>query len=63
MELRQSESVGALDHHDGGVRNVDADFDHRGGDQDGDLASLETRHDRFLLRGFEPAMQQGDARR
>ena len=34
VELRQPEALGVLDHHDGRVRHVDADLDHRGGDQD-----------------------------
>jgi len=62
MELRQPESISPLDHHDGGIRNVDADFHHRGGHQDRNFASLEPRHHRFFLGGFEPSVQQRNAR-
>ena len=34
MKLREPEALGMLDHHDGRLRHVDADLDHRGGDQE-----------------------------
>ncbi len=34
MQLRQAEPLGMFDHHDGGFRHIDADFDHRGGHQE-----------------------------
>src|SRR5512141_2098667 len=41
MELRQAKTICAFDHHYGGVRHVDADFDHGGGDEHIDLAVTE----------------------
>ena len=38
VQLREPEALGVLDHHDGRLRHVDADFDHRGGDQQPRLA-------------------------
>ena len=38
VQLREAEALGVLDDHDGGVGNVDADFDDGGGDQDVDFA-------------------------
>ena len=61
VQLREAEALGMFDHHDGGVGNVDADFDDGGGDQHVDLAALEAAHDDFLLVGVEAAMQQADA--
>ena len=49
MQLRQSVTLGLLDQHDGSIRNVDADFDHRGAHQDLDRALLEALHHGFLL--------------
>ena len=34
VQLREAEALGLLDQHHGGVRNIDADFDHGGGNQD-----------------------------
>ena len=33
VDLRKAETLGVLDHHDGRFRHVDADLDHRGGDE------------------------------
>ena len=41
VQLRQAEAVGVLDHHDGRLRHVDADLDHRGGDQEAGAAGGE----------------------
>ena len=38
VELGQTEPIRALDHHDGRIRHVDADFDYRRRDQDIELA-------------------------
>ena len=57
MQLGQPESVGALDHHDRGIGNVDADFHHRGGDQDGNVAPFEGGHHGLLLGRFESAVE------
>ena len=44
VQLRQPEALGVLDHHHGRLRHVDADLDHRGGDQEPRLAGREARH-------------------
>ena len=36
VELREAEALGVVDDHDGGVGDVDADFDDGGGDEDVD---------------------------
>ena len=41
VQLGQAEALGVLDHHDRGVRDVDAHLDHRGGDEDLDLPAGE----------------------
>ena len=60
MELRKPEALGMLDDHDGRIRHVDADLDHRGRHQDGELACGERRHDPVLLLAREPPMHQTD---
>ena len=40
VQLRQAETLGMLDDHDGGFRHIDADFDHRGGDEDVEFRRL-----------------------
>ena len=49
MELGEAEAFGALDHHDGGVGDVDANLDHRGGDEDAGFAGDESRHGGVLV--------------
>ena len=46
VQLRQAEALGVLDHHQRGVRHVDADLDHGGGHQHVHLACREGVHDR-----------------
>ena len=41
VQLRKAEALGVLDHHDGGLRHIDADLDHRGGDQQLRLAGAK----------------------
>src|SRR5664279_1565662 len=60
MQLRQPEAFGVLDHHDGGFRHVDADLDHRGGDQKLRLAGREARHRGVLLGALHAAMHEVD---
>ena len=60
MQLRQAEALGLLDHHDGGVGHVDADFDHGGGDQDLDLAALEVSITASFSAWRQFAVQQAD---
>ena len=40
VQLREAEALGLLDDHQAGVGHVHADLDHRGRDQDLDLARL-----------------------
>ena len=49
VKLRQTEPVGILDDHDGGIGDVDSDFDDRRGYEDVDLARPEAGHDSFLF--------------
>ena len=44
VQLREPEPVGVLDHHHGGVRHVDADLDHRRGDEHAEVARGEPAH-------------------
>lgn len=60
MQLRQPEALGMLDHHHGGVRDVEAYLDHRRGDEDIDLAASEPGHDPILLRPFHAPVQERD---
>ena len=60
MKLRQAKAVGVLDDHDGGVGDINADFDHRGRDQNFDFAALKLAHDVFFYVGIEAAVQQAD---
>ena len=43
VQLGQAESLGPFDRHQRGVGHVDADFDHRGGDQHLRVARGERR--------------------
>ena len=61
VQLREAEALGVLDHHDGGVGDVDTDLDNRGGDQHIDFAALEAAHDDLFFVGVEAAMEQSDA--
>ena len=61
VQLRQPEALGVLDEHDGGVGDVDADFDDRRRDQNLDLARPEPAHDLVALLGLEPPMHQPHA--
>ena len=60
MQLREAEALGVLDHHDGCFRHVDADFDHRGGDQQLRLAGGKARHGGVLLGALHAAVHQID---
>src|SRR5450759_3038271 len=58
VQLRQAESLRLFHHHHAGVGHIHAHFDHRGRDQNLDLAFLEALHDGFLLIGAQPAVHQ-----
>jgi hypothetical protein len=47
--LRKPETFGVLDHHDGGVRHVDTDFDHSGCDEKAGLTGFEGAHGLVLF--------------
>ena len=62
-EIRShEESLGLLDHHQGGIRHVDAHLDHRRGDEDLCFAALEPRHGGVLVGAFHAAMHHADDR-
>jgi len=61
VKLGEAEAVGVVDDHDGGVGDVDADLDDGGGDEDVDVAAMETGHgDLFVVRG-EAAVEDAEA--
>ena len=60
VHLSEAEALGVVDDHDGGIGNIDADLNDGGGDENVDLAALETRHGDFFLVGAEAAMQQAE---
>ncbi len=60
VQLRDPVAVGVLDQHHGGVRDVDPDLDHRGGDEHVGLARGERRHRLLLLRRAQLPVQQHD---
>ena len=61
MKRREAKALGVLDQHHGGVRDVDTDFDHRGRDQDVELARFELLHHAFFLFARQTAVQQAHA--
>ena len=61
VELRESEAVGAFDHHHRRVRDVDADFDDGGRDEDVGVAVAEAAHHFVLLLRRHAAVQQLEA--
>jgi len=60
MQLSQPEALGVLDDHDARLRHVDADFDHRGRDQDARRALGKARHRRVFLRPAHAAVDEFD---
>ena len=60
MKLRQSETLGVFDDHDGGFRHVDADFDYGSGHQQFDFAVFETFHHGVFFLFFHLAVYQAD---
>src|ERR1035437_10203788 len=61
MELGEAEALRMLDEHHGGIRDVDADLDRGGRDEDIDLAVAEMPHRVILDRRIEAAVQQRHA--
>ena len=58
MQLREPEALRVLDQHDGCIRHIDADFDHRRADERARFAAAEALHDRLLLRRRNAPVQQ-----
>ncbi len=58
MELGEAEALGVLDDHDGGVGDVDADFDDGSGDEDLGFVFAEALHGFFFFFARETAVQQ-----
>ncbi len=58
VQLGQAHAFGVLDHHQRGIGHVDADLDHRGGDEKVQFVRLEGRHHRLLLVRFQAAVHQ-----
>jgi len=61
VELREAEAIGVFDHHDGRVRDIHADFDDGGGDEDERFLPAEAFHDGFLFFVFQAAVEKTDA--
>jgi hypothetical protein len=61
VQLGQPEALGVLDHHERGVRHVDADFDDGGGHQQVHFAVSERLHHGGLFGLRQPAVHQPDA--
>ena len=61
VQLRDAVALGVLDEHHGRVRDVDADLDHRRGDEHVGAAGGERRHRLLLLARAHLAVQQHDA--
>ena len=60
VQLRDPVAIGVLDEHHGRVRDVDADLDHRRGDQHVGAAGGERRHRLLLLARAHLAVQEHD---
>ena len=60
MELGEAEAFGVLDDHDGGVGDVDADFDHRGRDEDLRFVFAETFHDGVFFFAGKAAVEKAE---
>src|SRR6267378_366468 len=60
VELGEAEALGVLDDHDGGVGDVNADFNDGGGDEDLRLVLAEALHDFFFFVAGEAAVQEAE---
>jgi hypothetical protein len=60
VQLRQAQALGVFDDHQAGVGHVHADFDHRGGDQQLQVAGLELGHHRGFFRRLHAPVDQPD---
>ena len=57
VELGEAESIGAFDDHNGGIRNVHADFNYRSGNQNVGFAFLKGFHDIVFFPAFHFSVQ------
>lgn len=60
VELRESESVGVFDNHDGRVWHINAHFDDRGGDEHVYVACFECLHHAFFVGGLHFSVEESD---
>src|SRR6266536_5405785 len=60
MELCQTEALGMLYHHHGGIRDVHANFNHSRRDQNLNLALLEEAHDLLFEVRLHSSVQNSD---
>src|SRR5438445_3385169 len=60
VKLGEAEALGVLDDHDGGVRDVHADFDDGSGDEDLRFVLAEALHDFLFFVAGEAAMQEAE---
>ena len=51
VELAHPKAISVQNHHDGGVRDIDSHLNHRGSNEDIDLASTECLHHLIFLGG------------
>ena len=60
VQLGQAKTLGMLDHHDRGVRDIDPHLYNRSRDQDMYPAGLEISHIFFFFIAFQPPMHQAN---
>jgi hypothetical protein len=60
VELRKAQTLRVFDNHQAGVGHVHADFNHRGGDQQMQLALFERLHHRLLFGRLHAPVNQAD---
>ena len=63
VELGEAEALGVFDYHGGGVGDVDADFDDRGGDEDLRFVFAEAFHDGVFFFAGEAAVEKAEFQR
>ena len=60
MELGQAEPFRAFDDHQGRIGHIDPDLDDGGGDEDGQIAAGERRHDGVFFGALHATVDQPD---
>gem|GEM_PF-5144480 len=60
MELRESESLGIFDNHDGGFRDIYTDFYDSCRHQYRQFSRFKILHDLFFFTGSHPSMKESD---